>query len=431
MIPKASSEYMIELDGTTYQWTTGGLRPVEGADHPSGDRWLVTDMQRSVSRFMTVEAPAKYADVVVNKKLQEDGEFDESVAIITHWKQKRGKNTADIFFTALPAQLHQIYVDRLTDTDDCVMVVPLYACLYAVLKHFKGQDPIAVVFQHDRYAELLVGCSKRVYYASRCTAFDTSVEQMHNLWDTVCVTIQSVEQEMGIKVARICVLGDFEGNSPEQRAHFGPNRDDSAEITRDTEEYRTEQLSFAQALTFLAGSDSASPPLEKAYYYAKRLAPYLWSIFLLAFLFTGGAYFAFEMKSNHLAGEIETLQHQINHTRFQPPVKIPGGDYQPTLKFLSELADARQIPSYKQMINDISNALFSGMIVEVLKIGYAGGEVRLEIFGSINSPFDQAHEGYRQFLAAIERQGYTVEESRFDTSIEESSIILKLKRSLT
>jgi hypothetical protein len=254
---------------------------------------------------------------------------------------------------------------------------------------------------------------------------------MHNLWDTVCLTIQSVEQEMGIKVARLCVLGGFGGNNLEQSDHFGPNRDDSGESTREAEYLRTEQLSFARALMFLAGPDSASPPIEKAYYYAKRLAPYLWSIFLLAFLVTGGAYFVFEIKSNQLAGEIETLQHQANTTRFQPTVKLPDGDYQVTLKFLRELAGARQIPSYKQMINDISNALFSDMIVEVLKIEFAGGEIRLEIFGSIQAPFDQAHAGYRQFLATIEQRGYMVVESRFDTSINESNIILKLKRSLS
>jgi hypothetical protein len=433
MTQKASSEYVVELDGTTHRWTTDGLSPMDGPgpDHPSGDRWLVTDMQRSIARFMTVEAPAKYADVVVNKKLQETGEFDEPVAIITHWKQKRGKNTTDIFFTALPSQLHQNYLDQLTEADDCVMVVPLYACLYAVLKHFKSKDTMAVVFQHDRYAELLVGSLKRVHYASRCTAFDTSDEQIRNLWDTVCVTIQTVEEEMGKKVARLCVIGGFDGNNPEQADHFGPDRDDSEEIAPEPDDYRTEQFSFARALTLLGGSDSASPPIEKAYYYARRLAPYLWSAFLIAFLVTGGAYFAFEIKSNRLAGEIETLQNQVNNTRFQPTVKIPGGDYRASLKFLSELAGAQQIPSYKQMINDISNAVFSDMIVKVLKIDYAGGEIRLEIFGSIQAPFDQAHKGYRQFLDTIAQRGYTVVESRFDTNINESNIILKLKRSIT
>jgi hypothetical protein len=431
MTPKASGEYVVELDGTTYRWTSDGMSPVDGIDHQSGDRWLVTDMQRSVSRVMTVEAPAKYADVVVNKKLQETGEFDEPADIITHWKQKRGKNTTDIFFTALPAQLHQHYVDRLTDADDCIMVVPLYAYLYAVLKHLKTSDPIAVVFQHDRFAELLVGSLSRVYYASRCTAFDTSDEQIRNLWDVVCTTIQSTEQEMGIKVVRLCVLGGFDGNNPEQADPFGHSRDESETNAPDPGHCRAEQLSFTRALTFLGGSDSASPPVEKAYYYAKCLAPYLWSIFLLALLMTVGAYFAFEVKSNRLAGQIEALQHQVNNTRIQPAFKIPAGDYQARLKFLGELADARQIPSYKQMLNDISQAVFSDMVVEVLKVDYTGGEVRLELFGSIQAPFDQAHEGYRQFLDTLEQQGYTVVESRFDTDINDSTVVLKLKRSVT
>ena len=431
MTPKASSEYVVELDGTTYQWTPEGMRPLDGVDLQSADRWLVTDMQESFSRVMTIEAPAKYADVVVNKKLQETGEFDEPAAIISHWKQKRGKNKTDIFFTALPSQLHEYYVDRLTDAEDCVMVVPIYACLHAVLKHAKSKDPIAVALQHDRFAELLIGSSRRIYYASRCTAFDTSDEQIRNLWDIVNSTIQATEQEMGIKVVRLCTLNGFEGANRQQADYTGRSRDDSEAVAPGTGDWQTEQISVNRALTFLGGSDSASPPMEKVYYYAKRLAPYLWSIFLLVFLMTGGAYFALETKSNRLAGEIETLQQQVNNTRIQPPVKITGGDYRASLKFIGELADAGRIPSYKQMLNDISHAVFSGMVVEVLKIDYAGGEVRLELFGSISAPFDQAHKGYRQFLADIQQRGYTVVESRFDTDINDSTVVLKLKRSVT
>ena len=66
MTQKASSVYIVELDGSKYRWTTGGMRPTKATDHQSGDRWLVTDMQRSVARFMTVEAPLKYADVVID-----------------------------------------------------------------------------------------------------------------------------------------------------------------------------------------------------------------------------------------------------------------------------------------------------------------------------------------------------------------------------
>jgi hypothetical protein len=431
MTQKASSEYFVELDGTTYRWTTDGMRQIGDVEHETGDRWHVTDMQRSISRVMTVEAPAKYADVVVRKMLQETGDFDEPVATITHWKQKRSKNTTDVFFTAVPTQLHQNYVDRLTDADDCVMLVPLYAYLYAVLKHFKSKNPVAVVFQHDRFADLLVGSSKRVYYASRCTAFDTSDEQIRNLWETVRVTIQSAEQELGLKVARLYVLDGFDGKNPEQARVFGNNGVQSEEIDQDSNNYRTEKFPFARALMLLGGSDSASPPIEKAYYYAKRLAPYLWSIFLLAFLMTGGAYLGFEIKSNQLAKEIETLQQQVIKTRIQPAVKIPAEEYLATLRFVSELAGARQIPSYKQMINEINEAVFSDMIVEVLKIDYAGGEILLEIFGSIHAPFDKAHAGYQQFLDTIEQRGYTVVESRFDTIINESNIVLKLKRSIT
>ncbi len=200
---KNSKQYGIELEGETFSFSERSLEQIYDLDDIKGDMWLVSDMKESISRTMTVEAPAKYAEVTVRKRLQETGEFDEPVSIITHWKKKKGKNTTDIFFTALPTRIFYQYFDWIREHEDSIVLFPLFSVLYSVLKKLRSKEPVAVIFQHNRFADLIIGTKKRVYYANRCVAFDESEDQIFALWDTVGKDIKAAEAENRIKVTRV------------------------------------------------------------------------------------------------------------------------------------------------------------------------------------------------------------------------------------
>ena len=68
------------------------------------------------------------------------------------------------------------------------------------------------------------------------------------------------------------------------------------------------------------------------------------------------------------------------------------------------------------------------MVLEVLKIDYADQAVNLEFFGRTLAPFDEAHNGYQHFLQTIKAKEYLVVDSRFETEIKESQLLIKLKK---
>jgi len=97
MMFKEKKQYAIELDGLTYSFSGDQLKQVVDLKDIKKDTWLITDMQEAISRTMTVDAAKRYVDVIVRKKLQELGEFDDSVSVLTHWKKKRGANTTESY----------------------------------------------------------------------------------------------------------------------------------------------------------------------------------------------------------------------------------------------------------------------------------------------------------------------------------------------
>ncbi|MGD9231477.1 MAG: hypothetical protein PVJ20_11745, partial [Desulfobacterales bacterium] len=64
-------QFAIELDGVLYHLSGGRLKQIDDLNKIKGEFRFVSDMQEVVSRTMTVEAPAKYAEFVVRKRLQE------------------------------------------------------------------------------------------------------------------------------------------------------------------------------------------------------------------------------------------------------------------------------------------------------------------------------------------------------------------------
>jgi hypothetical protein len=185
-------------------------------------------------------------------------------------------------------------------------------------------------------------------------------------------------------------------------------------------------VSFLKAIETQPGTGEVSPLKEKTFYYARKTAPYINVIILLAVLLLGGGYFWYHQKTNLLQAEITQLEKRIDGIQINLPLDDSGESYKDTLAFIKQLAYCKKAPSYKGVVNDISDAVFSDVKLEVLKIDYSSDDVQIEIFGRINTPFDVAYPGYQSFLNILKQRGYTVRESRFDTQIMASQFLVKL-----
>jgi len=424
---KSSHTYVLELDGVTYRFADNQLEQIPDIKDVEGDYWLISDLETAISRTMIVEAEYKYVELMVRKNLQESGEFDGPVSGITHWKRKKGPNATEIFFTALPTNLFHHYQDLIQAHEDSVLLFPLFSILFGVLKKLKPKDPTAIIFQHNRFADLIVGTKKKIYFANRCVSFDTSEEQIGSLWQTIQSDMDTVEIENKIQVGKIItlswidskILPEWPGERECEYFSF-----EEAAIPCDGEMH---QLSFLNGIKAQRCFDSISPVFGKAAYCAKKVVPYVNAACLLAIILLIAGMFGFQQKSDYLSKELTVAGQQISNIQTQQqPLNLKDIDYKNTLAFVQNLEGYKTAPSYKKVVNDLSAAGFSNLEIEVLEMDYVPNAIQAELFGKIDAPFEVAHNGYQRFLRTLKKKGYTIQESRFNTEIRTSHFLMTL-----
>ena len=431
MIFPPRKKYVVELDGQTLKYEDGRLTFLQDYSDLAGDCYLITDMQEGIAKTMTVEAPIRYVELMVRRRLQEAGEFEEPVTVLTHWKKTRGKNITDIFFTAIPTRLSLYYTENLCESPHAVVVFPIQTLLYNTLLRLKSRKPVALVLQHSRFADLLVGTYRRIYYAIRCTAFDDSDEQLLALWESVRSEIQMAENEYRIKIVKMHVLNWIDsGPLPKWDDQVGIDlipffTDD---LLFEEEVFSTSFFAAAKKLSFF---QSISTVKEKLFFAASIWASVLTIFLLLTAFGLWGAVLHYSIRTQELTRRTETLEQEYIQQRSKIPVLSSTKDYRPTLNFVEGLAAYERMPNYKQVISDLASAMSTGMMLEVLTLTYSANELKMELYGPIKTPFDQAHASYQRFLKIAEQKGYTITESKFDTVIDESKILVRLVKKWT
>lgn len=425
---KTKRQVAVELDGATYRVAGNRLETVRDLKELDGDVWLITDMQDAITRFMTLDAEHDFVDVIIRKRLQESGEFDDSISILPLRKKKNGKSSTDILFTALSSRIYSFYSDLIHTHDEIMLLFPLYSVLFAALKRMRARNPVVVVFQHGRFADILIGTHKKVYYANRCVAFDTSDEQLNKLWDTVKADIRNVSKDHRIEISKICLVTWIDSNVTSEWRNDSDFEVVFFEDQNISYNGVTIQCSFMTALNLLTAMDSVSVPQEKACYYANRWISCLNMLMLVAAIVLLGGYFYFQNKADVLGNQIMALEGQITRMNVGRPGDIDREKFDQLFGFVKNLTLYRSKPSFKEIIDDLSTAISKSMEFEILKIDYISDDVQIEVFGHIGAPFKTAYRGYQDLINGLKNKGYALRESRFDTDIRKSQFLLKLQR---
>ena len=427
---KTRKQFIIELDGLTYRFDDGLLTQVFDLQEVRGDQWYISDLQTAISRTLTVEGSPKYVELLVARKLQEAGEFDEPVTVIPHWKKRKGRNTTEIFFTALPTSLYHNYVDQMNDHEDNLPIFPLYSILYGILRRIAPKEPSAIIFQHNRFADLVIGTRNRVLHANRFVAFDSSEEQLEALWETIQAGIDTVAFEERISLDIIYLLDWIDSGPVPDWPDEKQGRVYALERQKVTLNEDIHQISFIHALDNQSGARPMATFKEKALYHTRRLAPAFNAIFIGVLLLLAGTYFWCQHATANLHNELVRLETTAAEIELKVPQGVALEELNQTIAFLKDMAHYRKAPSYKHIVNDISSGFRPEMVLETLKIDYSSDRVDVELFGWIAAPFDVAHKGYQRFQSGLRRQGYTVSEHRFDTEIQRSTFLVRFSKRL-
>jgi Tfp pilus assembly protein PilN len=165
-------------------------------------------------------------------------------------------------------------------------------------------------------------------------------------------------------------------------------------------------------------------------YLTRRLAPAFNILCFLCICALIGATSFMLDQTRDLEQQISKVTSRADSIRIAPPLEINQEELKQTVQFVKDLTFIRNAPSYKRIINELSNALPDNMILEILKIGYATGDLQLEMFGHLDASFENAHREYRTFESRLKRKGYSIVKSQFDTELKKSKFLLTLNKKI-
>ena len=416
----------LELDGLFYRISSGRIQSIEDLAQIDEEAWVVTDFGDAFSQVLTLAVHKKYAPLVARKEVQEAGQLYGPVHIIPHWVGKRGKDSSVIFFTAVRLELYHHYVERFKEHQAPVLLFPLGTILFATLRARAGREPMALVFQHGRVADLLVGTREKVFYATRLMAFDETEEQLSSLWQTILNELESVEQDQRIEIQRLLSLTWITGFRPKDLRPDGPEIYWLPEGEFIFEDKKV-KASLPVAIRKTSGMMAVSGPTEKLNYFSKKFLPLI-GIAMTAMataMFLGHIYLS--SKNSEIKSRLDENKRKLS-AQTGAMAEIEMVQYQDVLDFVDLLQRCSQSPSFKDLVNLVSSLLPHEVEVKKLDAKYHEWGLEVEVEVKTTLPFDEAHRVYQKFLKGMARVGYVAELSTFNTSIQESEFMARLKK---
>jgi len=422
--------FILELDGNTYRLSAHTLLKEADFQSIDGCKFLVSDFGKSITRVMQVQSDIRYAEAVVARTLQNEGEFDEPITVLTHWKKKRDGETIDIFFTALTSRIYFQYLHKIAEHRDLLTLIPVFGVLAAFINQLNSKDPIAVIFRHGRFADLVIGKKNRFYLATQCVAFDTSPEQISVLWDTVSREISAQVRETGLRVKKAIVLNWIDTKEDPPSMDVPGMASFLFDPEPVTHENTLHLVSFSRALRMFPPMEGITPGNGKLLFYSGKLSPFFRAFFACAtiLMLAGSLFFQFETKT--LKTSLAAVEGRLNRMNHTPLSQSLESAYPGTLNFVDTLFHNRNLPSYKEIINDISMGVSSSTRVEALKIDYPDKGLKIHLTGRMEAGFDRAYKEYQTLISGLQKKGYHIDENIFNTRIDSSRFELSLSRSL-
>lgn len=421
---KQSVPYAVELDGRLVVCQDGVLKDLSALNAIKGECRIVSDFENAIARIMTVEADTRYVELMISRKLQETGEFDEPVTVITHWKKKRGRNTTDIFFTALPSRRYFQYLEWVSEHKNNLMVLPIQAVLMAMVQKYGKDQPVAAVLQHGRFAEVLIGTRRKIWFADRVVVYDESDDQISSLWETVRSDMETAGRNHHQAVGKIVVATWFDsGPLP-----LWPDENAPEVIELDAQpvewEGQTVEVSLPGVIPAASVGQCLATAKDKLFFWSRFALPLI-NIALLSaalLLVLAGGWYRYQ--SAGWQTQIQKNLQDVERLQTKVPKSIETIPYEATLSFVEGLWSSRKLPTYGQILADMGRGMEAPLLLENIKANYAGSKVEVKAYGTADAPFEVAHQAYQALKQRLVRRGYQVIEDRFDTRIHVSSFVL-------
>lgn len=417
--------YVVDLNGELTLCESNALKPLSSWSALEGACLVLSDLDGAISRTATIEADPRYVELMLSRKLQEAGEFDEPVTVIPHWKKRRGRNTTDIFYTALPSKRYYQYLELVSEHKDNFMLFPLQSVLMTIINAYGKHRPVAAVIQHGRFADVLIGSRKKIWFADRVVAYDSGEEQINTLWETVRADIDAASKENHQDISRLYVATWVDSGVLPQWSD-----EDGLEVIELPEQWMNQngtqvKTSLPVMIQKTPVRQAIAKAKDKLYYCASRFLPVMNAAIVVCALGLAVAGIWYEHQSKEWTAEIDRGRQESETVKAMAPIAVTAVAYKPTLAFIEQLWNSRQLPTYGQILSDLGQGMQPALLLESIKADYTDDQVIVKVFGKANAPFEVAHKAYQKLQLRLRLRGYKVTEERFDTQINVSNFVLQ------
>lgn len=449
---------------------------LDGFGSVDDDAWIITDYDGAAPRFQNVDTPPKYAEVLLERQLQESGELDEGARILAHWKKGRGKTASQVFFTTVQEKAYLAHENRANELDSHYLTFPCNALLLACLNHFttveekkekKGkqtkeektdqkkeqkrrkkqkktqQKIVAILFEHGRHVDLLLGRSDQVIGSNRVSSFADTAEAKASLSNTVGAELRNIMEATPQDITEIVYFNFLLPASDIDYATYEKEHDKWVDALAERSNVKLLKMeahgydlpeggklltSLPEALQHLSDKDATLKQVGVLAYRAQQIMPIAVFAMLIIVVCLGVVAFGVQMQSATL--EAEALALQEDKSAAQPVRIVPLNDaYKEVVTFVRNLEHWQRIPSYWMLLSELSSARVNKLFFDQVTIEFDENvKALMTLKGAIESSFQTANKEHEIFLAELTKRNFTIVKSKFATDVTQLTFELKLER---
>lgn len=440
-----SEQLIFNIDDELYSLRGGRLSEINNVSDVTGDKWVISDFQGAAPQVLRVDAPVKYAEPVMERRLRQLGELAGAGRVLCHFKRKVTSNMSEAFITAVSADVFNAFEVAAENDNNSTLLFSTNALIMSALKKLKPKKPAAILFAHGSHVDLAVGDSGNVYGAARVSTYGEEGDT-EELRDNVVNAIRTIEQDKQISVTQVHLYHWMvrDTRSIEWVRDAAKQLDASCYIAA-PEKLAVGDVTYFSSAPYLARrltiADSASNDQQKNNYRAQKAMPWMAFGLIAATVLLAVVTFNWKMKTAGVENEIRITQTGIsqnmpsmraaeNSASNDRGLAVLKAAYEKPLSMTDGLYWANLTPPIQSVLGQISQAAKGKIVFNELGIHYPKGKVVLSLNGQVSRTFENGISHYNSFIASLAGFGYRLTESEVQNKAQGLAIKLKLEKKI-
>ena len=425
---------VLKINKKNYIFEDRRIRELESFEGIKDDFLQVISVQEQFfnAGIKRVVAPIKYAHVVLNKRLEEEGELESSQKLWIYKKKSISKTESEVVYSVYPESYWRNLESFYFNYPYGMTIWDIMGFMIGIIdKKFTKEFGMLIVQILD---SLFVGIGKKEEYLffNRYIIPTEIKEGLENTLSIIYSDLLGLENEKSIKANKILWIVGFAEKGEVKKIEFFEDRK-LEEFWGDEYKDKEDNRWFSAFYSFLdkISFDYALFGREEKWIYPLDKSVNFVNVALLFFSILGiFTFFHFhnirkekETTSLMLNEDIKKYEQKLENFHF-PKIDV---DLPALLSLFKYFDSFLSSPSYGDFWNMISRVKPKNLYLEDLEIDYKSDAIYLFLKGKIFLPPISAQKEMLKFLNSLKKMNFIFEENNLKIDTTHSSFEVKLK----